>query len=147
MVTQQNGLPRSISEYQTKTLASMVHRVQTTHGVSTQTIERSSTNNMGGNSQGNGASGPDWHCTNKLAIPVYANFTNNREIIFKWHGRKLPRKWSVRTRLAFLYQRARNTCVCKLRSRMPCPCCWPCNIRWKDTTRYRRHTKRGPTMS
>ena len=74
MVTQQNGLPRSISECQTKTLATMAHRVQTADGVSNQSIKQTSSNDMGGSGQGNGASGPDWHCTNELAIQVYSKF-------------------------------------------------------------------------
>lgn len=48
MVTQQNGLPRSISECQTKTLSTMVHQVQTTHGVSNESIKRALNNDLGG---------------------------------------------------------------------------------------------------
>ena len=73
-VTQQNRLPQSISECQTQTIATMTHPVQTTHGVSTRSIERSASNDLGGSRQGNGASGPDWHYTNELAISVYAKF-------------------------------------------------------------------------
>jgi len=80
MVTQQNGLPRSISECQTKTLSTIVHRVQTTHGVSNKSIKRAPNNDLGGSGQGNGGSGPDWHCTNELAIKVYKKFVRGCKV-------------------------------------------------------------------
>lgn len=44
-----------------------------THSVSSETIQRYYNNDLGGSGQGNGASGPDWHCTNEWAIPIYAS--------------------------------------------------------------------------